>query len=66
MLIKLYKGGYKMQDLINYFLNYPEALKKLKNKEACLMGFDVQETETIIKAYNDYYLADPITRQWGD
>lgn len=39
-----------MQDLINYFLNYPEALKKLKNKEACLIGFDVQETETIIKA----------------
>lgn len=65
-LLSYTKGGYKMQDLINYFLNYPEALKKLKNKEACLIGFDVQETETIIKAYNDYYLADPITRQWGD
>ncbi len=53
-----------MQDLINYFLSYPEVLKKLKNREACLIGFSSDETETIIKAYNDYHLSSPTTREW--
>ncbi|MCY8097193.1 hypothetical protein, partial [Bacillus atrophaeus] len=53
-----------MQDLINYFLNYPEVLKKLKNKEACLIGFDLDETQTILKAYDDYHLSAQRTREW--
>ncbi|MDV9182872.1 competence pheromone ComX [Bacillus velezensis] len=56
----------KMQNLINYFLNYPDVLKKLKSNEASLIGYDSIQTQIIIKGFENYLMMGADNKKWDN